>query len=473
MNEGRINSGRLRLPGSMAHMDQGLMAAGLVMLIIGIVAPLFLTVESFGIYGTLNAAIQGEERIYVLLAALKLVGLNAIRAVPHYLGTFFLAEAINDWRVKGRFLLSILAICVTIPGVYGLIEWIYGIHYDFGVPALSLVLMMLIFSKVRFDFVNLTKKVLMLVLIIISIQFLDVMPALRGLPIGRGESSYDIKLMSSFLNADPFLQGMATIGCLLFLFVAVLLLMLITDENNIKRISEQKEQNEHALMETRMRILEHRTYMELNHLVHDLKSPLTSMQALLGVVKLSCEHEGSRREVDYLEQIEGNVERISGMISEILYEDHMSVVTTRDIVRGLLAQISSLEYVELVQADNQAPEVRVEVNMIRFSRALVNLLENAFYAVDKTSGKIWLKIFREELNASPCVCFEVRDNGVGIAQELLSRVWVNGFSTRNSHGLGLSFVGTVVSQSGGTITIESIQDQGTQARIFLPIYGEK
>ena len=68
----------------------------------------------------------------------------------------------------------------------------------------------------------------------------------------------------------------------------MLLLLLVVDENNIRRISEQKELNEHMLMETRMRILENRTYMELRHLVHDLKSPLTSMQALVGVVKLSA-----------------------------------------------------------------------------------------------------------------------------------------------------------------------------------------
>ena len=47
---------------------------------------------------------------------------------------------------------------------------------------------------------------------------------------------------------------MATIFFALFLFMSVLLLLLVVDENNIRRISEQKELNEHMLMETRMRI---------------------------------------------------------------------------------------------------------------------------------------------------------------------------------------------------------------------------
>lgn len=454
--------------GALAKVDRRLLWAGVFLLAVGIMAPASLTVANFGIYDALGAALDQWERIYVLLAAIKLVALNTLRALPHYLGVFFLAEAINESGEKRLMPVSFLVICTTIPTVYFVIENLYGIHYDLGVPALSMITMMLLFSKIRFDFVNLTKKVLMLVLLITSIQFLDVMPALRGLPIGRGESSLDIKFVSSFLHADPFLQGMASVCAVLFLFAAILVLILIHDENNIKRISEQKEQSERELMETQIRVMENRTYMELNHLVHDLKSPLTSMQALVGVVKLSCECQQRSRDVDYLEKIEENIERMSSMISEILYEDRLTTVTTRQIVTGLLSHISAAEYAEMVQVDNQVPEMWVEVNTIRFSRALVNLIENSFYAVDREQGKIWLRITRCDREDGPGVSFEVRDNGVGINREHLDRVWIKGFSTRGSHGLGLSFVEKVVTQSGGTITIDSVRDQGTQVRISLP-----
>ena len=115
----------------------------------------------------------------------------------------------------------------------------------------------------------------------------------------------------------------------------------------------------------------------------------------------------------------------------------------------------------------------MEVNLIRFSRALINLIENSFYAVDKESGRISLRIFGLEEQGSACVCFEVSDNGVGIARELLSQVWGEGFSTRNSHGLGLRFVQKVVEQSRGTITIASTPEVGTQVRILLPACGDK
>lgn len=454
-------------PGGL-HQKWGMLCIGLALLTLGVLAPAVLNVENFGVYNSLGEALEHWEKIYVLLAALKLVCLNAIRAIPHYLGAFFLAEAINETKENHWSPLSMMVIFVTIPGVYFIIEKVYGIHYDLGIPAVSMIATMLIFSKIRFDFVNFTKKVLMMTMMIVAIQFLDIMPVLRGLPIGRGESSFDIKLTSELLEADTFLQGMASVCCVLFLAVAVLLVVLIHDENNIKRISEQKEQSERALMENQLRVLENRTYMELNHLVHDLKSPLTSMQTLVGLVKMSRESERDKQNVHYLELIESGIERMSSMISEILYEDRMTETTTQRIIKGVLAQASAAEYAELIRADNRIPQTQVAVNVIRFTRALINLLENSFYAVDREQGIIWLEVSRAELDGREAVCFEVRDNGSGIEEQLLSQILVNGFSTRNSSGLGLSFARNVVEQSGGRMDIHSVAGQGTQVKVYIP-----
>ncbi|MEG1773536.1 MAG: HAMP domain-containing sensor histidine kinase, partial [Oscillospiraceae bacterium] len=436
---------------------------GLALVGLGIAMPELLTVHTINIYPTLERGIYEEEKLYVLLAALKLVGLNAARSFPHYLGAFFIAESIEVTRDQRRMAISIVVVCAVIPSVYLLIDRIYGIHYDFGVPAFLMIAMLMILGKINFNFVNLIKKALMVALLVIAFQFLDVMPALRHLPFGRGETSYDIKLTSSFLNADGFLQGMATMFFMLFLFIAVLLMMLIMDENNIKKISELKEQNEHILMETRMRILENRTYMELQHLVHDLKSPLTSMQALVGVVTFSCEHDNRVRDVDYLKKIERSIERMSGMISEILYEDRRTVLSTQEILTGLLSQISISEYAGLVRTQNDVPEQCVAVNKIRFSRALINLLENSFYAVDKQCGLIELSIDGIVREDRPLIRFSVRDNGKGIPRELLDSIWEKGFSTRSSHGLGLSFVEKVIKSNDGEISIDSTEGEGTLA----------
>ena len=464
---------RTVLSGGAVQINMGLLLAGLVLQVVGLIVPAFLTVEDFGIYETLTRAIREEREFYVLAAAMEMIALNTCRAVPHYLGTFFLAESIHNVRLGRWPVVSMAVICVMIPGTYVIFDLVHGVHLDFGIPSLSMIATLLIFLKIRFDFVNLFKKVLMLVLIIASIQFLNVMPSLNGLPFGRGEGSYDIKLVAAFLGVEGILQHTAVLGCLLLLLMAVLLLMLIMDENNIKRMSELREKSEQELIRAQMRTLESRTYMELNHLVHDLKSPLTSVQALVGVVKLSCEKQGNQREVRYLDQVEASIDRMSGMISEILNGEHFTVTTPGQVIQGLMSQISVAEYVDLVFVDNQLPDVKIEVNVTRFSRALVNLIENSYFAVDPKKGEIWISVFPAGSEGEPKVCFSVKDNGVGIAREALNHVWEEGYSTRSSHGLGLSFVEKVVTQSGGTIEINSSRGQGTEVRIVLPVCQEK
>ena len=43
---------------------------------------------------------------------------------------------------------------ILIPGVYLLINRIYGIRYDFGIPALSMIAMIWVLAKIDFSFVG-------------------------------------------------------------------------------------------------------------------------------------------------------------------------------------------------------------------------------------------------------------------------------------------------------------------------------
>jgi signal transduction histidine kinase len=62
----------------------------------------------------------------------------------------------------------------------------------------------------------------------------------------------------------------------------------------------------------------------------------------------------------------------------------------------------------------------------------------------------------------------VRDNGHGIAPEVLPRIFEPHFSTRTSgSGLGLAISRTLVDGWGGSIVVESEQNAGTRVRIAL------
>ena len=162
------------------------------------------------------------------------------------------------------------------------------------------------------------------------------------------------------------------------------------------------------------------------------------------------------------------MDHMSSMISEVLYENRRSVVTTEHITRALLAQISNAEYAALVHTCNSVPEIKVEVNEIRFLRALINLIENSYYALEPDrKGDICVLVTLDTESPND-VCFRVKDNGKGIPEEILNSIWEDGFSTRNSHGLGLSFVRQVVEQNHGTIEMTSEVGKGSIATIRIP-----
>ena len=73
--------------------------------------------------------------------------------------------------------------------------------------------------------------------------------------------------------------------------------------------------------------------------------------------------------------------------------------------------------------------------------------------------------------AGDCLCLTVCDNGHGMSEDVLARVYDPFFTTKDvgqGSGLGLSMVYGFVSQSGGTMRIESREGQGTTVQIFLP-----
>lgn len=72
------------------------------------------------------------------------------------------------------------------------------------------------------------------------------------------------------------------------------------------------------------------------------------------------------------------------------------------------------------------------------------------------------------------VRIEVSDNGTGMSREVLSRVFDAYFTTKAAgagRGLQLAAARQLVRQNRGAIILESEPGRGTEARVFLPVYG--
>lgn len=440
-------------------------AGGLFLVLLGILMPLILNIYNMGVYRACMAALSEISEVRVLEAALRLWALNTLRAFPHYLGAFFLADTVSiEFRGLGN-LIKCGFMGAIILFVYQVIELVYHIQYDIGVPAISVIIILIVLIRIDFRMVSALKKAIAVFFLLCTFQCLDIMPFLGGYGFGRGETSQMIKGIADFLDMKGSLNFMTLFLMLLMLLNFILYVMLISDENHIKQANLEKELKSQELMEIRMKAFRSRTDMEMEQLVHDLKTPLTSIQTLVGVLKITDQKE---KQVQYLNRIEMSIENLSEQISEILDEGRAKTISVGQFMNGLEAQTSHMNYRYLITVQVENPDSRIRVNRIRFYRMLVNLIENAYYAVDPEYGSIRCVVRDSEKDGVPMVEFEVADNGMGMSDDTAAQIFETGFSTRGSSGLGMRFVKHVVERHGGSVEVNSILHEGTKIRVWIP-----
>lgn len=435
---------------------------GVFLVFLGILAPLVVNVSNFGINDLLHRSITEMDSGKLVLAAFKLVILNSIRALPHYLGAFIIAESITV-AFLGRTLnwLRGLVAIMIVPIVYRLVYYFYGFSYDFGVPAFIALLSIIFIENLNYSNISIGKKSFIFILLLLGVQWMDVIPELSSFGFGRGEISADVKLIAEFIGASEVLTFAGVTFILIFTFNAFLINKILSDEHRLIITIERNKEIEKGLEEARIKVLQSRSSQEIQSLVHDLKTPLTSIQALATVSEMMSEDE---RLKTYMSKIANSVDSMNRMISEILYENTKGKASVDELFEYVFSQIVSSECKSRIIFNNEAGGKYIYANRIRLSRAIINIINNSFDAINETEGYIKVSVRGSE----GYVCITVEDNGIGIESENIDKVFELGYSTKCSTGLGLSFVRNVVENHGGSLDIKSNINRGITINVKLP-----
>jgi len=158
--------------------------------------------------------------------------------------------------------------------------------------------------------------------------------------------------------------------------------------------------------------------------------------------------------------------------------------------RNLLAALAGPSIALTMDADGGAQAVRLTGEDL--TRLLVNLVKNAAEAMprDKTSNcRIHIGLRERETAQGAATCLEltVEDNGPGIAEAALDKIFTSGFTSRgketgtnreaapggswpqNHRGLGLAIVRSIVDRAGGRITASNRIPRGACFALELPV----
>ena len=110
------------------------------------------------------------------------------------------------------------------------------------------------------------------------------------------------------------------------------------------------------------------------------------------------------------------------------------------------------------------------------SRAILNVVNNAFYAVwerSKTEGET----YQPEVKVSTCaegeqLTISIEDNGNGMTDEVKAKVYENFFTTKpvgQGTGLGMAITRKIIEQHHGAIHFDSTENVGTRFKLTIPI----
>lgn len=436
------------------------MMLGVLLVLLGLCMPAFLKENRFHILELLSLSINKQDSGQLLQCAFFLVALNCIRALPHYLGAFLIAESLEIYYegkkmlfIKGFFCFLLIIL------VYYLIEFIYSIKYDFGPGAVSIILSIVFLERMDFYFTNLFKKFMFLTFFLLGMQWMDIMPCLTAYHVGRGDISVGIKLVAEFLECGQLLNFFSLTFFCTFLLIALIFFKLTYEEHRKNISIQQNEIAKRKLTDTRFKALELRSFAEIQNLVHDLKTPLTSIQ---GLATLSHMMVPDTKVQQYMRNISDSVDTMNGMISEIIHEENKNIIKTSELFSLVLAH-PGLDNIVGINYENTCPDCKLSANKIRLARAVINILENAMHAVPSQSGTIDIVVKQD----NDFVDIRITDNGIGISAEELPKIWDAGYSTSASTGLGLGFVKSVIENHNGFIGITSVKDKYTCVTIRL------
>lgn len=102
-------------------------------------------------------------------------------------------------------------------------------------------------------------------------------------------------------------------------------------------------------------------------------------------------------------------------------------------------------------------------------QVFVNLILNAYQALDGQEGQLRISIALESSNGEAGVAISVEDSGPGIPPELREQIFNPFFtSKKDGVGLGLSIAAKIVDDHRGWIQLENQPAQGARFRVFLP-----
>jgi len=265
----------------------------------------------------------------------------------------------------------------------------------------------------------------------------------------------------------------------------------LSEINIIKQGMEAKEQLVKTIAEKKIAEVERSKAEEakkfeqqfLANMSHEIRTP---MNVVIGMTNLLLKTSMSEQQQKYMNAIKDSSENLLVIINDILdlskieagkidFENiHFSLAETVNLVHTTLRFKAEEKGLHMIMDIDTSLPPMIIGDPVRLSQVLLNLAGNAIKFTEKGSITIKCKKLKEE-NKKVSIEFSVTDTGIGIAEEIVPKIFES-FTQASSDttrkyggtGLGLTISKQLVELQAGSIHVKSTLGEGSTFSFILP-----
>ena len=225
----------------------------------------------------------------------------------------------------------------------------------------------------------------------------------------------------------------------------------------------------------------------LSNMSHDIRTP---MNAIIGFTTLAVSSIDNKNKVkDYLSKILSSSNHLLSLINDILDMSRIesgklhleeTEVSLSEVLHDLKTIISGQIYAKQLELYMDAMDVANEdvyCDKTRLNQVLLNLLSNAVkFTPAGGTVSVRLKQFPGPTKGSALYEFRIKDNGIGMSQEFVQKIFspfererTSTVSRTQGTGLGMAITKNIVDMMGGTVEVQTEQGKGTEFTVRLPL----
>ena len=203
---------------------------------------------------------------------------------------------------------------------------------------------------------------------------------------------------------------------------------------------------------------------------HELRNPLNVIRNCAYLLNEAVTEKGDEEAENTLKVLDKQIDIANKIVTDLLDFTRITPpspdrVDLKALINESLSWITVPEYVTInTNFNGHVTKVRTDAEQI--SRVFTNIISNAIQSMNGKDGELNIDTGTEDEN----VWVKFRDNGCGIPEENLNKIFEPLFTTKpKGIGLGLAITKRLVEQNGGKIELASQAGQGTTFTVKLPL----